>query len=75
MEEHLCQPTDISEEINYTYRHYSHSTNLTEGIAGKAHEQWEDGATEKTHNHQSAHLVLLVRQSKQRLRENHGEDV
>ena len=55
MEELLCQPTDISEEINYTYRHYSHSTNLTEGIAGKAHEQWEDGSTEETYGCEPAH--------------------
>ena len=75
MEEHLCQPTDIGEEINYTYRHYSHSTYLTEGIAGKTHKQWEDGSTEETHNHQSTHLVLLIRHSKQSLRENHGEDI
>ena len=29
----------------------------------------------QTHNHQSTHLVLLIRHSKQSLRENHGEDI
>ena len=44
-------------------------------IGGKAHEQWEDGTTKESHNHQSTHLILLLRQSKQCLRENHREHI
>ena len=36
---------------------------------------WIVPSTLESHDHQSTHLVLLIRHSKQSLRENHGEDV
>lgn len=46
-----------------------------EGVAGEAHGDGEERAAEEAHNHEAAHLVLLLREGQEGLGEDDGEDV
>ena len=48
------------EQVDNTYCHHSDSCYLACSVAGKTHQEREYCATEKTHNHQSAYLILMA---------------
>ena len=68
-------PGPEKEEIDYTDSHHGNSSSLTHCIGGKAHEQREEGAAKKAHNHQSADLILLVASNIESTRKTEREDI
>ena len=66
---------DIGKEIDDTDGHHDDGTCLADSIAGKAHQQREDSTSEESHDHQTAHFVLLVGHRGQRLCKADREDV
>ena len=57
----LCFPTlkPIAEQIEDADTHDENGSNLTDCIAGKAHQEREDCAAEDAHNEQARDFVLL----------------
>ena len=73
---------NIAEQIGHSYGHHYGCRGLRVlqagslgGVAGQTHQQREDRAAEEAHDHQSAHLVLLLGSRDHGLGEDDREDV
>ena len=64
-----------AKQIEHAECHDEDGSCLSHEIGGKAHEQGEEGAAEESHNHQSAHFVLLLGHGLEGSGEAEGEDV
>lgn len=67
--------TYITQQIQHAYRHHHYCANLTDGIAGKTHEQRENSTTKKPHDHQAAYRVFLGGHREKSLRKDNGKHI